>query len=79
MSRCCTDYFNSDCSGKAVQTKHYLSYACWNTPQGSESVDKDYHHCELRAFTESAVRSDACGACQTSASTSAPERRARSR
>ena len=77
--RCCTDYFNSDCSGKAVQTKHYLSYACWNTPQGSESVDKDYHHCELRAFAESAVRSDACGACQTSASTSAPERRARSR
>lgn len=32
------------CDGTPSQVTRYLSYACWNTPQGSEMVGKDFHH-----------------------------------
>ena len=34
---------NPNCAGSPTQTLRYLSYACHNTPQGSESVGQDRH------------------------------------
>ena len=35
---------SASCGGTPSRVTRYLSYACWNTAQGSEMVGKDFHH-----------------------------------
>lgn len=40
-----TTFSNAKCTGAPTKTRHYLSFACWNTPEGgSEMVSLHHHH-----------------------------------